>query len=115
MSEECIFCKIAAKEIPGDLVYEDDEIVAFRDIAPKAPTHIVIIPRLHVPTVNDLESEHALLVGKMFLTAKRLAAEEKIDRNGYRLVFNCNAAAGQTVWHIHLHLLGGRIMEWPPG
>jgi histidine triad (HIT) family protein len=115
MSQECIFCKIAAKEMTSSLVHEDEQLVAFRDIAPKAPTHIIIIPRRHIATLNDLTPEDAELVGSMLLLAKKLAADAGIAEEGYRTVFNCNAAAGQTVWHIHLHLIGGRQMDWPPG
>lgn len=103
-----LFLKIINREIPADIVYETDELLAFRDIAPKAPTHILIIPKIHVPTVNDLESQHAELVGKMVLAAADLAKQEGIAENGYRLILNCNQAGGQVVFHIHLHLLGGR-------
>ncbi len=113
--EECIFCKIANHEIPSDIVYEDDQFVAFRDINPQAPVHILIIPRKHIPTVNDLKPEDADLIGKMVLLAKELAAKEGISERGYRLVLNCNREGGQMVFHIHLHLLGGRAMGWPPG
>ena len=112
---DCLFCRIAAGEIPADIVRETDDIIAFRDINPQAPTHILIIPRTHVATVNDLTPDHASIVGKLFLVAGEIAAEEGFARNGYRLVVNCNEAAGQTVFHIHLHLLGGRSLTWPPG
>jgi len=115
MSDDCLFCKIAAGEIPTNIVYQDDQVVAFEDISPQAPHHLVIIPRQHIATVNDLEDEHEELFGKLASTAKRLAAERGIDGSGYRLVMNCNGAAGQTVFHIHLHLLGGRSLTWPPG
>jgi histidine triad (HIT) family protein len=115
MSDDCLFCKIAAGEIPATIVYQDDQVVAFEDISPQAPHHLVIIPRQHIATVNDLEDEHEELFGKLASTAKRLAAERGIDGSGYRLVMNCNSAAGQTVFHIHLHLLGGRSLTWPPG
>jgi len=114
MSGECIFCRIAEGQVPAEKVHEDGELVAFRDIAPKAPTHIIIVPRLHIPTLNDLKPDHAPLIGRMFLLGKQLAAQEGVEKKGYRLVFNCNAAAGQSVWHIHLHLLGGRDFQWPP-
>ena len=113
--EECIFCKIARHEISSDIVYEDEELVAFKDINPQAPIHILIIPRKHIPTINDLSPEDALLIGKMTLLAKELAEKNGISEKGYRLVFNCNREAGQMVYHIHLHLLGGRAMGWPPG
>jgi len=112
---DCIFCKIAAKEIPAKLVYEDREVVAFRDINPVAPTHILIIPRAHVETINDLEPEHNQLVGKLHLVAGELARREQLAERGYRLVWNCGPDAGQAVFHIHLHLVGGRKMAWPPG
>ncbi len=112
---DCIFCKIAAGQIPATPVYQDDEVFAFRDLHPQAPTHILIIPRRHVATVNDLEGGDAALVGKLFLAAKKIAAQEGFAANGYRLVMNTNADAGQTVFHIHLHLLAGRSFTWPPG
>ncbi len=115
MSDDCLFCRIASGEIPATIVYQDATRVAFRDIAPKAPTHLVLIPRKHIPTLNDLQPEDAQTVGELFLLAKELAAKEGIDQSGYRTLFNCNADAGQTVWHLHLHLLGGRGMAWPPG
>ena len=110
MSDD-LFLKIINREIPADIVYETDEILAFRDIAPKAPTHILIIPKLHLRTVNDIEPKHAELVGKLMLTAAELASQEGIAEEGYRLVMNCNPAGGQEVYHIHLHLLGGRQMR----
>ena len=112
---DCLFCRIATGEIPADKVKESDDWVAFRDISPQAPTHILIIPREHVPTLNDLEPGHAELMGRLLLAAKQIAAEEGIAEPGYRTVFNCNADAGQAVFHIHLHLLGGRELGWPPG
>ena len=112
---DCLFCKIRDGEIPGDKVYEDDDILAFRDVNPQAPTHILIIPVKHIPTINDLEEEDVTVLGRMMLVAKKIAAEEGIDQDGFRLVFNCNRGAGQAVYHIHLHVLGGRSMNWPPG
>lgn len=114
MSGECIFCKIAQKEIPSSIVYEDQQVVAFNDINPQAPVHIIIIPRKHIPRVMDLEDNDAELIGKLFIVAKKLAKEKEIE-DGYRLVINCNPGAGQSVFHIHLHLLGGRKFTWPPG
>ena len=111
---DTLFTKIINREIPSDIVYEDSQVVAFRDIDPKAPTHILIVPRKPVPTVDDLEVEDEALVGHMVLTAKKLAADEGLSE-GYRLVMNCNEAGGQAVYHLHLHLLGGRSMKWPPG
>ena len=112
---DCLFCKIISGEIPTDLVYEDKNVVAFRDINPQAPTHILIIPREHIETLNDINQSHGELLGAMQLTASYLAKEAGIDGEGFRTVFNCNGDAGQTVFHIHLHLLGGRSMVWPPG
>lgn len=112
---DCLFCKIAAGEIPAEKIYEDDHVVAFRDIAPKAPTHVLVIPRRHISTLNDLRPDDAELVGRMYLAAREVAHQEGIAGDGYRTVVNCNAGAGQTVFHIHLHLMGGRAMTWPPG
>ena len=111
----CIFCDIAAGKIDANLVHKDDEVAAFRDLNPQAPVHILIIPIKHISTVNDIEAADEALIGKLFSTAKALATKEGIDGPGYRLVMNCNAEAGQSVFHIHLHLLGGRRMKWPPG
>ncbi len=113
--DDCLFCKIIQGDIPSDKVYEDDSVYAFRDINPQAPTHILIIPKDHIPTINDLDASHQSVVGEVMLTAKKLAADEGIANSGYRTVFNCNEDAGQAVYHIHLHLLGGRQMTWPPG
>jgi histidine triad (HIT) family protein len=110
-----LFEKIIAREIPADIVYETDEVIAFRDITPKAPTHILIVPKKAIETINDLSDQDAHLIGKITLAAKEIAKQEKIEQNGYRLVFNCNKDGGQSVYHIHCHLLGGRQMEWPPG
>lgn len=112
---DCLFCRIAAREIPADIVHEDERLVAFADIAPQAPTHVLIIPRRHIPTLDDLTDEDAGLVGSMVCLASRIAAERGHAAAGYRTVFNCNQAAGQTVFHIHLHLLAGRDLTWPPG
>lgn len=111
----CLFCKIVAGEIPADIVFENDAVVAFRDINPQAPTHVLIVPRQHIATINDLEETDAATVGKLYLAAKVIAADEGFADAGYRATMNCNAAAGQTVFHIHLHLLGGRDLGWPPG
>ena len=116
MSEqECLFCRIVAKEIPADIVWESDSALAFRDINAQAPTHVLVIPRQHIATINDLTEGDKSTVGELFLAARAIAAEEGLAEDGYRVVMNCNAAAGQTVFHIHLHLLGGRQMTWPPG
>lgn len=111
----CLFCDIAAHKISSDIVYEDEEVTAFRDISPQAPTHVLIIPKEHIATVNDLTEENADIIAKMTLTAKKLAKKEGIADEGYRLVMNCNKNAGQAVFHIHMHLLGGRQLQWPPG
>ena len=110
-----IFLKIINKEIPAEIVYEDDELLAFNDINPQAPVHILIIPKKEIKTLNDIESEDKEIMGKMMLLAKDLAKENNIDKSGYRTVFNCNDDGGQTVFHIHLHLIGGRPLNWPPG
>ena len=112
---DCLFCKISNGEIPSDMVYESDSVLAFNDINPQAPTHVLIIPRKHIATLNDLESEHRELVGEMHMVAQQIASEHGHSESGYRTVFNCNDAAGQTIFHIHLHLLGGRNLDWPPG
>jgi histidine triad (HIT) family protein len=114
MSDD-LFMKIIEREIPADIVFEDDELLAFRDINPQAPVHILVIPKRRIPTIDDLGGDDAGLVGRMVLAAQRLAAEEGLSEDGYRLVFNCKEYGGQSVFHIHLHLLGGRRMEWPPG
>lgn len=114
MAEKTLFQKIADKEIPADLVHEDDQCIAFRDINPQAPTHILIVPRRPIPTLDDLTEDDKPLVGHLFLVAQRIAADEGIA-GGYRTVFNCGEEAGQSVFHLHLHLLGGRPMQWPPG
>ena len=111
----CLFCKIATKEIPAKIVYTEQSILAFEDIAPQAPHHILIIPRKHIATINDLQAEDNLLIGNMVMTAKKLAQDFNLAEEGYRLVMNCNRFGGQAVDHIHLHLLGGRQMKWPPG
>ena len=112
---DCLFCKIIAGEIPADIVFENDSAVAFRDINPQAPTHVLIIPRRHIATINDIDGEHSTEIGQLFLAAAAIARNEGIADDGYRVTMNCNAAAGQTVFHLHLHLLGGRQMNWPPG
>ncbi len=112
---DCVFCKMVAGEIEPDRVYEDEEILAFRDLNPQAPVHVLIIPKRHIATTNDLGDADAALVGRLTLAAKRIAAGEGIADSGYRTVLNCNAGAGQSVFHLHLHLLGGRRLGWPPG
>jgi histidine triad (HIT) family protein len=111
----CLFCRIAAGEIPATRVYEDDRIVAFEDLNPQAPMHVLVIPRAHVATLNDLTAEHDGLVGEMVRRGAALAAARGHAADGFRTVFNCNSHAGQSVFHVHLHVLAGRRMSWPPG
>ena len=113
--ENCLFCKIIAGQIPASIVFQNDHVVAFKDITPRAPTHMLVVPRRHIATLNDLAPDDDALVGEMIRAAASLAKEQGLQERGYRTVFNCNADAGQTVFHIHLHLLGGRPMTWPPG
>ena len=110
---DCLFCKMAKGEIKPDTVYEDDDVFAFRDINPQAPTHILIIPKAHIATLNDLDDK--TLAGKLLITATQIAQAEGVAEQGYRTVFNCNKDGGQEVQHLHLHLLAGRQMTWPPG
>ncbi|MTW19859.1 histidine triad nucleotide-binding protein [Allochromatium palmeri] len=112
---DTLFGKIASGEIPADLVYKDEDVVAFRDISPQAPTHLLVIPRKPIPTLDAAGPEDAELLGKLLLVAAQVAREAGIAERGYRTVINCNAEAGQTVFHLHLHVLGGRPMQWPPG
>lgn len=112
---DCLFCKMVSGEIAPDKVFESDDVLAFRDINPQAPTHVLVVPKRHVATLNDLDDESAGLVGKMALAAAEVARREGFAEQGYRTIMNCNADGGQTVFHIHLHLLGGRVMGWPPG
>jgi len=114
-TDDCLFCKIVERQIPGDIVYEDEQTLAFRDINPQAPVHILLVPKQHVSTLNDLSrhanQEAAVLVGTLVLRARAIAVDQGIDESGYRLIMNCNEDGGQTVFHIHLHLLGGRPMR----
>ena len=112
---DCIFCKVAAGDIPADIVYQDDEVVAFRDIQPQAPTHILIIPRRHIASLLETGEGDAALLGRLQTTAVEIARSEGLDQSGFRLVTNTLAGAGQSVFHVHLHLLGGRKLGWPPG
>ena len=112
---DCLFCKIIAGQIPGSIVFQDDTLVAFKDINPQAPTHVLVVPRRHIPTLNDLGPGDDSLVGEMIRRGAAIATEHGHAERGYRTVFNCNADAGQTVFHIHLHVLGGRRLGWPPG
>jgi len=112
---DCLFCKIRDGEVPAEKVYEDEDVLAFNDVNPQAPVHVLIVPKKHISTVNDVSPGDSGIIGKLYLAAKAIAAKHEIAEDGYRLVVNCNAMAGQTVFHIHLHLLGGRRMVWPPG
>ncbi len=112
---DCLFCKIASGEIPTEKVFEDDDVIAFNDINPQAPTHVLIIPRKHIATTNDIAPEDEAVVGKLLTTAAKIAKDRGIDASGYRSVMNCNADSGQMVFYIHLHMLGGRSFSWPPG
>src|SRR4051794_8835732 len=111
----CVFCRIIAGEIPSKRLYEDDRCIAIRDMNPVAPTHVLVIPRQHIATINDLTHETEPLAGHLLRVGSIVARQEDLEERGYRLVFNTNADAGQTVFHIHLHVLGGRSMQWPPG
>ncbi len=111
----CIFCKIADEKVPAKIIYKDDQAIAFEDINPQAPVHVLVIPRKHISTVLEIEDTDKGLLGHLFDVANIIAGQRGIDQKGFRLVLNCNEDAGQTVFHIHLHLLGGRIMKWPPG
>lgn len=109
---DCIFCKIANKEFPSEIAYEDEKIIAFKDIKPVAPLHLLIIPKLHIPSVDHLESKDRELIGELFLVAQKIAREEGVAETGYRLIFNIGKDAGQTVDHLHLHLIGGKRLPW---
>lgn len=111
----CLFCKITNGEIPAKIIYNNEQIMAFADIAPQAPLHFLIIPKKHIATINNAQIDDAQLLGKLILKAKDLAKEHNLSESGYRLVFNTNADGGQEIYHIHLHLLGGRKLTWPPG
>ena len=109
---DCIFCKIVDKELPADILYEDNNVIVFKDIKPKAPLHILIVPKKHIPSINHLELEDKELMGEMFLAAKKMAKKQGVAKTGYRLVFDTGKNAGQTVDHLHLHLLGGKKLPW---
>ena len=111
----CLFCEIIQGNVPCDVIYEDDHCLAFRDIAPQAPTHLLLIPKSHIASLNDIETEQRALAGHLLHQANQLAKQEKLTTNGYRVVVNCGQDGGQTVGHLHLHILGGRAMQWPPG
>ncbi len=112
---ECLFCKMIAGEIQPDTVYETDDVLAFRDINPQAPTHVLVIPKRHIATINDIGTGDTELIGKLYLAAAKVARDAGFAEEGYRAVMNCNGRAGQTVFHLHLHVLGGRDLNWPPG
>ncbi len=114
-SDKCIFCKIARKDIPAKIVYEDDQVLAFEDAKPQAPVHVLIIPHDHIEKVSDLKEKDALIAGKVIMAAKNIARSKGLDDSGYRIVMNCNRDAGQEVFHVHAHLMGGRKFNWPPG
>jgi len=115
MASDCLFCKMIAGQIKPDVVYQDEEILAFRDINPQAPLHVLVVPKRHIATLNDLKPSDAALIGKLYLAAQKVAGDAGYAKPGYRTVINCNADAGQSVFHIHLHVLAGRLMNWPPG
>lgn len=115
MKPDCLFCQISDGKIPAKIIYQDEKAIAFNDISPQAPTHVLIVPREHIATINDLQKNHNELIGHLFQIAKNIAAEKGISEDGYRVVMNCNKHGGQAVYHIHLHLLGERQMAWPPG
>lgn len=113
--EDCLFCKITAGKMDTDFVYSDEKLVVFEDINPQAPVHLLIVPKKHISDLNNLEEKDNKLIGHIYQVAKELAAEKNIAESGYRVVSNCNQDGGQTVYHIHFHLLGGRKLQWPPG
>lgn len=114
-NNDCLFCKIVEKKIPADIVYESENIIAFKDIEPKAPIHCLIIPKKHISTINDIDGSNSNIIGLMYEAAAQLARTLNVDKDGYRVVMNCNSNGGQTVYHIHLHFLAGRRLSWPPG
>jgi len=113
--EDCIFCRIVKKEIPAKIVYEDNKVLAFEDAKPQAPLHVLIIPKYHVDRISDLSEESAHIISRMIVAANMIAEEKNVRDSGYRIVINCNKDAGQAVFHLHLHLLAGRSLGWPPG
>ena len=114
-NNDCLFCKIVEKKIPADIVYESEDIIAFKDIEPKAPIHCLIIPKKHISTINDIDGSNSNIIGLMYEAAAQLARTLNVNKDGYRVVMNCNSNGGQTVYHIHLHFLAGRRLSWPPG
>ncbi len=115
MADTCIFCGIVSRQVPSDVVHETEKVLAFRDISPQAPHHILVIPKRHIATLEDLNIDDAALIGEMYLAAQQVARQEGFADDGYRTVINCGAHGHQTVYHLHLHVLGGRRMRWPPG
>lgn len=113
--ENCIFCKIVQGEIPSNKVYEDEYLIAFKDLSPVAPEHVLIVPKVHIDSLNEVDESHKALLGHLWITASKIAALLGVAENGYRIVNNCGTEGGQTVGHIHFHLMGGRTMKWPPG
>lgn len=113
--QDCIFCKMVRREIKPDIVLDTDQVLGFRDLNPQAPTHILVIPKKHIATLNDVTAQDVAMMGELFNAAKTIAAQEGLAERGYRTVVNCNRDAGQSVFHVHLHLLGGRALNWPPG
>ena len=114
-NNDCLFCRIVEKKVPADIVYESDDIIAFKDIEPKAPIHCLIIPKKHISTINDIDGSNSNIIGLMYEAVAQLARSFNVDKEGYRVVMNCNSDGGQTVYHIHLHFLAGRQLSWPPG
>jgi histidine triad (HIT) family protein len=112
---DCLFCKIREGEIPADIIFENDDVLAFNDVNPQAPVHLLIIPKKHISTVNDMVDDDQLIMGKLFSAARAIAKQKGVSDDGYRLVVNCNEKAGQTVFHIHMHMLADRALTWPPG
>lgn len=113
--QDCLFCRIVRREIPAQVVHETETVLAFRDIDPKAPLHVLVVPKRHIDSVNAVRDADAATLGELIVAAREIAAAEGVDGKGYRLVINTGAGAGQTVWHVHLHVLAGRALEWPPG
>ncbi len=114
-NNDCLFCRIVEKKVPADIVYESDDVIAFEDIEPKAPIHCLIIPKKHISTINDIDGSNSNIIGLMYEAVAQLARSFNVDKEGYRVVMNCNSDGGQTVYHIHLHFLAGRQLSWPPG
>lgn len=115
MNADCLFCRIVSGDLDAEVVFESDRVTAFRDVNPQAPVHVLVVPKEHVATLNDLRPEHRELLSDLMLAATRIARDQGVHESGYRLVVNCQEGAGQSVFHLHLHLLGGRRMNWPPG